>query len=124
MNRDEISVLIGKFDAAQLHRKALDAEAEAALKLEKELEWAIIHELADMRLEKATYQGTTVEPKKETFPHVTDWDQFWNFIYENKFIHLLEKRPTVTGYRELLELGRAVPGVVPFVKTRLSVRRK
>jgi len=36
---------------------------------------------------------------------------------------LLEKRVSVTGYRELLELGREVPGVVPFVKTKLSVTK-
>lgn len=119
----EIGELIAELDSAQTHRKALEAQAEEALKVEKELELAIIHTLADLQLEKATHHGVTVEPKKETFPHVTDWNEFWDFIYENKFLHLLEKRPSVTGYRELLNLGRAVPGVVPFAKTRLSVRR-
>lgn len=119
----EIGDLIAELDSAQTHRKALEAQAEVALKVEKELEWAIIKELADLKLEKASWHGITVEPKKETFPHVADWDKFWNFIYENKFLHLLEKRPSVTGYRELLTLGRDVPGVEPFAKTRLSVRR-
>jgi hypothetical protein len=123
MARD-LASLIAQFDGAQLHRKALESEAEAALALEKELEWAIIHEMADQRLETVTHSGTTVAPIKEDFPRVEDWDKFWEFIIEHNFRHMIEKRPSVSGYRELLNLGRAVPGVVPFAKTRLKVRRK
>src|SRR4249920_2079684 len=101
-----ISDLISQFDSAQLHRKAMEAQAEEALKVEKDLEWAIIHEMADLKLEKATASGTTVEPKKETFPDVKDWDQYWDFVIENNFRHLLVKRTSTTGYRELLGLGR------------------
>ena len=123
MDRD-LATLIAQFDSAQLHRKALEAEAEAALAIEKEIEGAIVHEMADLRLETVTHGGTTVAPIKEDFPQVKDWDQFWNFIIENNFRHMIEKRPSVSGFRELLSLGRAVPGVVSFAKTRLKVRRK
>jgi hypothetical protein len=53
-------------------------------------------------------------------PHVENWDQFYDFIYNNKFFHLLERRPAVLAYRELLTLGRNVPGVLPFTKRKLT----
>lgn len=118
----EIGDLILLLDDARRHRKALEVQAETALKVEKDLEVVIIHKLNDLKLEKATHAGITVEPKRDTYPHVEDWAAYWDFIHENKYYHLLEKRPSVTGYRELLALGRIVPGVVPFVKTKLSVR--
>jgi hypothetical protein len=83
----------------------------------------IIKALADQHLEEAAHNGVKVVPKGHTYPHVEDWAKFYDFIHENKYYHLIEKRPSVLGYRELLDLGRQVPGVVPYVQTKLSVTK-
>jgi hypothetical protein len=44
-------------------------------------------------------------------PQVVDWDAFYKFIAKNKYYHLLERRPSVTGCRELFETKGAIPGV-------------
>ena len=49
-------------------------------------------------------------------PSVQDWDEFYRFIREHGFFHLLDRRPSVAGCRELFESRGAIPGVVPFVK--------
>lgn len=59
---------------------------------------------------------------ESTYPHVESWDQFYQFILENKYMHLLERRPAVLAYRELLELGKPVPGVLPFTKRKLTFK--
>lgn len=105
----------------QIHANFEKRAKEVKVKID-ELETQIIHEMADRQLEKAGCDGTTVEPLRAVYPHVEDWAVFGDFILENRYLHLLERRPTVTGYRELLLLGRDVPGVVPFTKIKLSVR--
>jgi len=122
MDELRIGVMIEGIHAVREERTRVVKEEKRLAKQEEELAGAIIKELQELNLEKATHHGITVEPKRETYPHVEDWGAFYDFILENKYLHLLEKRPTVLGYRELLALGRTVPGVVPFVKTKLSVR--
>jgi hypothetical protein len=53
---------------------------------------------------------------------VEDWDSFYEYIRKNKFFHLLQRRVSDPAYRELLDAGKKVPGVQPFVKKRLNLR--
>lgn len=53
---------------------------------------------------------------------VEDWDSFHAYIGKNKFWHLLQRRVSDPAYRELLDMGKKVPGVQPFVKKRLNIR--
>lgn len=55
-------------------------------------------------------------------PQVTDWDKFYKFIAKNKWFHLLERRPSVTGCRELFDTKGAIPGVEKFTKRRVNLR--
>lgn len=56
------------------------------------------------------------------YPHVEEWGQFGDYILDNRYLHLLERRPAVLAYRELLSLGREVPGVLPFTKRKLAFK--
>jgi len=118
----EIGTLIDLIQTAREEKSRLEKEVKKYSSKIETLEHEIIKTLGDLQLEKASHNGITVEPRRETFPHVENWEQFHAYILETGSLFLLEKRPTVLAYRELLELGREVPGVVPFVKTKLSVR--
>ena len=54
--------------------------------------------------------------------NVTDWDAFGQFILDNGYLHLLQRRISDPAFRELQEAGRTVPGVDAFVKKRLNIR--
>lgn len=54
--------------------------------------------------------------------NVEDWDAFHVYIGKNKFWHLLQRRVSDPAYRELLDMGKKVPGVQPFTKKRLNIR--
>ena len=54
--------------------------------------------------------------------NVEDWDALWPYIVKNKYFHLVQKRVSDPGLRELWEKGKVVPGVQPFTKRTLSVR--
>lgn len=61
---------------------------------------------------------------ESTNPQVEDWDKFNDYILQERALHLLQRRPTATAYRELLSQGVEVPGVVPFVKRSIGQRKK
>lgn len=71
---------------------------------------------------KATGKKATVSISEQIRPNVQDWDQFYAYIHKNKFYHLLERRPSVSGCQELFETKGKVPGVVPFTARRINMR--
>ena len=59
---------------------------------------------------------------ESTYPHVEQWETFGDYILDNRALYLLERRPAVLAYRELLTSGKAVPGVLPFTKRKLTFK--
>lgn len=55
-------------------------------------------------------------------PSIEDWDKFYAYIHRMKYYHLLERRPSVTGCRELFETKGKIPGVVPFTQRKINLR--
>lgn len=111
---------------------ALWALREKKRKLEtqvKEIEATIadsetqVMELMDKEgVEKTTGKKASVSITSNVVPQVEDWDAFYAYIHRNKYYHLLERRPSVTGCRELFETKGKLPGVLPFTKRKLNLR--
>jgi hypothetical protein len=80
-------------------------------------------ELMDKQnITKSTGSKATVSISTSVRPSVEDWDAFYAFIHRHKYYHLLERRPSVTGCRELFDHKGAIPGVVPFTQRKLNIR--
>lgn len=71
---------------------------------------------------KATGKKATVSVSELIRPNVQDWDAFYAYIHRNKYYHLLERRPSVSGCNELFEKKGNVPGVVPYTQRRINMR--
>lgn len=102
------------------------AELEAAIKsLEgqiADLDSEIMEAMQAAGIEKTATKSGTASISTSVVAQVEDWDKFWTYIYRNKFGHLLQRRVSDPSYRELLEQGKKVPGVVPFTKKRVGYR--
>jgi hypothetical protein len=111
---------------------ALWAQREKKRKLEaqvKEVEAAIadseakVMEMMDGEgVEKTTGKKASVSITTSIVPQCEDWDLFYEYIRKNKYFHLLERRPSVTGCRELFETKGKIPGVLPITKRKLNLR--
>lgn len=84
---------------------------------------AVLMELMDKDgTTKVTGKLATVSISESTVPQVTDWDELYKYLLKKKALYLLERRPSVTGFRELFTAGVKVPGVTPFNKRKLNLR--
>lgn len=54
--------------------------------------------------------------------NVENWDDFNKFVKKTGYFHLYQRRISELAYREMLEQGKPVPGVVPFTKKKLNLR--
>lgn len=101
----------------EMEAKLKEVEAEIA---DSEVK---VMELMDKEgVEKTTGKKASVSITTSVVPQVEDWDVFYAYIHRNKFYHLLERRPSVTGCRELFENKGKVPGVLPHTKRKLNLR--
>lgn len=82
----------------------------------------LLKQMQKENVDKATGKKATVSVSESIKPNVEDWDRFYAYIFKNKYTHLLERRPSVTGCRELFESKRVIPGVVPVTITKLNMR--
>jgi hypothetical protein len=116
---DELAKLRAEKRGIEKLAEEVDAKAKA-------LEQELLTRLDADASEGARSGDWTATVSKSVVPHVTDWEAFHQFIYENKWLHLLERRPSTTGCRELFQQNQVVPGVESFTKRsiRLSNRSK
>lgn len=114
-----------KIDQLQQLREAKRALEEQIKELTHKmdtLENELITQMDSEGVVKSTGNLATVSIATSIKPQVDDWDVFYKYIRRNNYFHLLERRPSVTGCRELFETKGKVPGVVPFTQRKLLIR--
>lgn len=119
---DKLSSLIDSLSALKRSKKELEQQVKDVEKGISEVELQIIQAMDGEGLIETKSAVAKVGISESIYPHVEQWELFQDFILENRFLHLLERRPAVLAYRELISLGRPVPGVLPFTKRKLNFK--
>lgn len=117
-----VGALIDQFWAAREEKRRLEAQVKEVETKIAEVQEALFERLDAEGLSKATGSKATLSVSTNTVADVQDWDAFWAFIIKNKYTHMLQRRVSDPAYRELLEAGKKVPGVEPFIKRSLNLR--
>lgn len=58
----------------------------------------------------------------ETVPHISNWDEFCQYIAANNYFHLIQRRPGSKACQELWSQGTAIPGVDKFSQHKVQVK--
>lgn len=112
-------------DRDVLRERKRELEAEIKL-LEQALaanELAIIERLDEMGVNKFAVGKLSFSISENTVGNVEDWDQVHAYIRDNNAFHLVQRRLANAAYKELLDMGEELPGVVPFNKRTLNFRK-
>lgn len=114
-----------KIDALQklrLQKSGLEEKLKELVSKINELELKLIEQMDTEDTTRGAGKLATVSITESVKPSVEDWDSFYAYIHRHKYYHLLERRPSVTGCRELFESKGKIPGVVPFIQRKLNIR--
>ena len=87
-----------------------------------ELDYNLIQRLEEQGLSRTATDEASVSINTSTVPNVVDWDAFYEFIFSTKDENLLQRRPSSTGYKELLKMGIEVPGLEPREIKRINFK--
>lgn len=101
-------------------------KASAALKeIEEQIRILDAELIEDLQLSEEEYvkikSGIGVKLTSSVVPSVEDWDKFYAWIKKNDAFYMLERRASVTGYRDVLTSGKSVPGVASFTRIKLNL---
>lgn len=128
MTEPTVDSIIGKYVELRATKQAKDAAHKADIKLIddklKKLEaWLQMKMHVDgvkaINTDSGMAYKTTVEQAT-----VSDMNSFIEFVKEKEAWHLLEKRVSKTGIRELLDADEPLPpGINWFVTTAINVRK-
>lgn len=102
----------------------VDTKLKALKKAFREKEQAVLARMADEGALKVTGMEGTISVSIQTLADIEDWDKFYDYIWEEKAFHLLERRPASKAWREEVEIrhGEMVPGTKGFEKRTLNLR--
>lgn len=106
----------------ELERKKLSVQLKGLEDQISELDAELIQSLQDSDEEQVKINGGIgIKLVSSTVPSVKDWDAFYAWIKKNNAFWMLERRPSVTGYRDTLAAGKTIPGVESFTKIKLGL---
>ena len=114
--------LIDAIWAERDQKRHLEAQIKQIEERIAEFQTQLMERMDAEGTDKAQGSKAGVSITKNVVADVKDWDALWAYIAKNKYYGLVQRRVTETAYRELLDLGKNVPGVEPFTKRTLNVR--
>lgn len=77
----------------------------------------------ELGLDRFAVGKLTFSVSNQTVGNVEDWDALYAHIKAKDAFYLLQRRLSNAPYKEILEAGDSLPGVVPFTKRSLNMRK-
>lgn len=105
-------------------RRRIGARDKELIDLVGSLELELLIRLDEQGMEKVSTAAGTATINETVLPQVIDWDEFYAYMVENDALYLLQKRPAAAAFREMQESGQSVPGVEPYTKRTIGLRKK
>ncbi len=115
---------IDQLYALREERHGIEKKADVVKKKESLLEAHVLETFAKSELDGARGKRATAGVTQTTVGTVKDWDKLYKYVVKHKAFELLQKRLSSTAYRERLDAKEKVPGVEPFLTTKLSLTKR
>jgi hypothetical protein len=105
-------------------RKAAQSKVDDIKKDEGELEKVLISLFESHDIEKSSGRKANGSIRKSKVPHVVDWDKLYKHIKKTGQFELLQRRASVSAYREVIDDGGRVPGVKTETLRKVSLTKR
>ncbi len=70
---------------------------------------------------RGRYASATIT--ESVVPTIEDWGKVSQYILDNDAMYLVHRRISSGPWKELVDTGAVVPGIVPFTKRAISLRK-
>ena len=123
MTEPTIGELVDALHDKREELRDIQSEEKRVRKEKDEIELQIAEECKRLGVDQVRGELATATFKITKVPTVRDWDKVYRYIKQHAAFYLLERRVSVTAWREEVEArkGRALPGVESFEKESVNL---
>ena len=91
---------------------------------ERDLKFRLLHLMEEQGgATRIAFGDLTATRTERIVPIINDWDEFAEYVLENQALHMLQRRVSAAAFGEMYETGQEVPGLAPFNKVDISLRK-
>jgi len=117
------SAIIAKLVAVRDEKRSIGEREKELTEAWRSLEMELLVRLDQQGVKKASTDDGTASITEVVLPSVVDWDAVYEHIKESGDFYLLQKRPAAAAFRELNDSGIIIPGMEPYTKRSISLRK-
>jgi hypothetical protein len=116
--------LVDELVQLRAEKRELERLADEVGTRAKELELVLLERFDAEGVDSSRTGKATASLKISVVPTIEDWDAFADYVVKTRSTHLIERRASVSGCRELFEKGVPIPGVASFTKRSINIRTR
>ena len=117
-----LSSLIDSLSTLRSQKKHVESDLKTIEERIGGIEYDIMRAMDAEGITESKSAVGKVVVSESVYPKLEQWEQFADYVLSERALYLLEKRPAVLAYREQLTLGRAVPGILPYTKRKVTFK--
>ena len=111
-------------DILREEKRSLESRVKDINGLLETNEIAILEKAEELGVDSFAVGPISFSVSRNVVGNVQDWDTVWDYIITNNATHLVQRRLANAAYKELLDMDETLPGVEPFTKVSLNMRKK
>lgn len=115
--------IINEMNEVRDERRRISSRDKDLVARWRALEMELLIRLDEQGMLKASTEEATASITQTVLPQVVDWEALFDHIQETGAFHLLQRRPAAAAFRELNQSGEEVPGIEPYIKREISLRK-
>ena len=119
----KIGTKIDQLYTLKLKKKDAEAVVKKIQAQITEKENDIIDTVSKEALDGAVGKLAKCTVRKSVVANITNWPDLCKYMSRYKAWDMVQKRVSLTAYRDRLEAGKKIPGVEPFTKISLSLTK-
>lgn len=123
MARISLSTWVDRLGKKREERKELEAKLKKIKEEERVIEDKILDNCSKDEISAIKGRQWAISLTRSIVPNVTDWNKFNKYVIRNKAIDMLQRRVSTSAWRERVEAGKNIPGVEPFTRIGLQLRK-
>ena len=115
--------MIDKMFLLREQKRGLESQVKDVNKELAELQQQYIQACKEIGTDYARGSMASASITETVVPQIEDWGMVAEWVMENDALYLLHRRVSSGPWKELQDAGVNVPGIEPFTKVGVSLRR-
>jgi hypothetical protein len=120
---EKIDAMIDRMYMLREQKRGLEAQVKEVTAEISEIQQTLLTRFTEVGTDYARGSLASASISESVVPQIEDWGAVMEWIMENDGLYLVHRRVSSGPWKELQDAGVDVPGIIPYTKTAILLRR-